>query len=408
MRELLAQLDLPRFDRLADYVGVWAIEDRAGMALLEQARRVDWAAHLANAPVGADRKAAGGDGPQTVKSNGQTVAVVTLVGTLQKAVSSMSGGTSTVEARRQIRKAAQDPEVGAILLAIDSPGGTVAGTMELAADVRAAAQSKPVWAFADDLCASAAYWVAAAADKVFANNRTALVGSIGTLSVVYDLSGAAEMAGIKTLVFGTGPLKGAGAPGAPITEDQQAYIRGIVEDAQVAFDAAVRKGRSLTDNQLAAVKSGGVFGATEAQDRKLIDGVKGFDQVVAELAAEAKRFQRASAATRAAGPIPTRRAKMDETVNTPAAGATGTEALPADVSAAIQASRQATAAELRRQAEIQKAAGRHPAIAADVHRRPVRDPRQRGQQGTARRVHGGRPDLAGGRGRPSVNELPSR
>jgi ClpP class serine protease len=72
----------------------------------------------------------------------------------------------------------------------------------------------------------------------------------------------------------------------------------------------VQKGRGLTDKQLAAAKTGGVFGAAEALDRKLIDGIKGFDEVVTELAAEARRQQ--SKATRATGPDPVRSAAVDE------------------------------------------------------------------------------------------------
>jgi signal peptide peptidase SppA len=287
-----------------------------------------------------------------------------LTGTLQKAVSSMSDGTSTVEARRQIRQAAQDPDVGAILLAIDSPGGTVAGTADLAADVLAARKSKPVWAFADDLCASAAYWAGASADRLFANDRTALVGSIGTLSVVYDLSGAAEQAGIKALVFGTGPLKGTGAPGAPVTDAQQDYIRGMVEDAQVSFDAAVQKGRSLTDKQLADAKTGGVFGAAEALDRKLIDGIKSFDAVVNDLAAEAKRFQRAANQTRAAGPVPQRSSTMEETTTTTAGAADNLATVKAELDAQLALSRQAAAAELLRQQKIADVCGANRTLAA--------------------------------------------
>ncbi len=359
MRELLASLDLPRFHRWADFAGVWAIEPMAGEALLSQVRGTDMRLHVASAEP---PKRQAGPVP-TVKAAGQTIATVMLTGTLQKAVSSMSGGTSTIDARRQIRQAANDPDVGAILLAIDSPGGTVAGTADLANEILAARKMKPVWAFADDLAASAAYWAGATADRMYANDRTALIGSIGTLSVVYDLSGAAEQAGIKALVFGTGPLKGTGAPGAPVTDAQQEYIRSMVEDAQVSFDAAVQKGRSLTDKQLAAAKTGGVFGASEAVDRKLVDGIKSFDQVVAELAAEAKRFQRTNS-TRASGPVPQRSETMDEPTTTTAGAGDHLATIRAELDAQLQLSRTAAAAEFTRQAKIAEVCGPNKALAA--------------------------------------------
>jgi len=358
----LTALTVPAFRRLSDYVGVWAVEPAAGSALLDLARRADLAAHVAAAapPL---LKAALEYTP--VKANGQTVAVVTLTGTLMKSVGSMSGGTSTVAARRAVRQAANDPEVAAILLAIDSPGGSVAGTADLAADVKAAGKKKPVWAQIEDLGASAAYWVASQADKVFANTATALVGSIGTLAVVYDLSGAADQAGVKTLVFGTGPLKGAGAPGAPVTEDQQAYFRGLVDDAQRSFDAAVRSGRGLTDRQLEAVKTGGVFGAADALDRKLVDGVQSLDATLAQLAAEARRRARSQTSTRAArGPAPVRSAAMDETLTQAAADAVAAVPTAAE---AVAGYRAAVAAEQARIAAVTAVfGGKHPALAAQA------------------------------------------
>lgn len=344
-------LEIPAFDRLSDYVGVWAHEPRAADLLLTRARATDLAAHVREAkPPRVEAKV------QTVRAeNGQSVAVVLLTGTLMKSVGSMQAGTSTVAARRELRQAANDPDVSAVVLAIDSPGGAVSGTADLAAEVKAAAKKKPVVAYVEDLGASAAYWVASQADAVYANTDTALIGSIGTLMVVYDTSAAAEKDGVKTLVFGTGPLKGAGADGAPVTDAQQQYFRGLVDDSQRAFDAAVKSARSLTDRQLEAAKTGGVFTAAEAIDRKLIDGVRSFDAVVNEAAAEAKRRARAGKQARAEELQP-KGATVADDVKTEAVAT-------ADP---IAESRKAAAAELRRQGEILKRCAAHPAIAAEA------------------------------------------
>jgi signal peptide peptidase SppA len=358
-------LRVPAFNRATEYAGAWAIEPSAAAALWERARRTDLVAHVEDAKPAKLRS----EVATVAVAPGQSVAVVIIAGTMMKVASSLDGGTSTALARREIRKAADDPAVSGILLHIDSPGGTVSGTADLAAEVRSAGVKKPVYAFIEDTGASAAYWVASQAEKVFANDRTALVGSIGTLAVVYDLSKAAETAGVKTLVFGTGPLKGAGAPGAPVTEDQQAYIRSIVDDAQVSFDEAVRKGRGFSAKQLTAAKTGGVFGATEALSMGLIDGIKSYDAVIADLAGEARRKSRASN-TRAAGPVPQRSVTMNETATLAAAGTTaGAPATfnadtDAHVAAVVKAQNAATAANLNRIAGIQKVAAKHPDIAA--------------------------------------------
>lgn len=348
-------IDVPEFARLGDYSGVWAIEPQAGSALFERAKSIDLAAHVAEADPPKLRSEAG-----HVMSGDQKIGVVMIAGPLMKSVGSMSAGTSTVRARRDIRQLAKDPEVSAILLMVDSPGGTVAGTASLAADIREAGKSKLVWAYADDLCASAAYWIASQCDQIFANDRTAMVGSIGTLAVLYDYSRAAANSGIRTLVIGTGPIKGAGAIGSEITAEQEAYFRGLVEDAQTSFDAAVSQGRKLSAKQLAGVKTGGVFGASEALDRNLIDGIRSFDQVVTELAAEARRKARASKQAGVTAPA-IQRSLIMEPIDTPVdAGAQAAEQ--------IRAQREIAAAELERQGRIAQVCGDNKTLAAQAIR----------------------------------------
>lgn len=274
---------VPHFTRLEEYAGVWAMEERAFIAQWQVAANADLVAHIRQAQP---KTAADIGGTEMIRAKGgKSVAVVRVVGTLMKQRASM-GGTSTLDIRRQVRQAASNPDVSAILLAVDSPGGSAAGTDDLAQDVKAATRKKPVWAHISDLGASAAYWIASQAEVVYANSATALVGSIGTLMTLYDMSGLAEREGVKTLVFATGPLKGAGARGAPITEEQQAYFQGIVNATQEAFDAAVMKGRRLTATQLAAVRSGAVWPATTAKELKLIDGIKSLDATIESLAAQ--------------------------------------------------------------------------------------------------------------------------
>lgn len=273
-------LQVPQFARLDEYFGLWAVEGTRFNSLWEMARGMDLRGHVAAAGRGAPVTST----TQKVATKGdQSVAVIKAVGTLMKQQSSM-GGTSTIQLRRDIRQAAADPTVSGILIAIDSPGGTVAGTADLVADVKAASKRKPVWAHIDDLGASAAYWLASQADMIYANNATALVGSIGTLWVLYDESGAMEQAGIKTVKIATGPLKGIGAGGTAITEEHVAHLVKLTNETQSNFDAAVMKGRGLTKTQLETVRTGGVFTAPEALGLRLIDGIQSLDATLAALA----------------------------------------------------------------------------------------------------------------------------
>lgn len=265
------------FARLSDWVGLWSIEPRAFDLLTSAVRHLDFAAHVQGPPVEVMSAL-----EKMPARNGQSIAVVRIAGTMMKSQSSM-GGTSTVQLRRDIRQAAIDPDVASILLLVDSPGGTVAGTYDLANDVRAARRAKPVVGHIEDMGASAAYHVLSQAEKIYANSPDAMTGSIGTMATVVDSSEAYKATGLKAFLFATGPLKGAGADGVALNEQQRAYFQTLIDDTQKTFDAAVKRGRGMTDKQLSDVRTGGVFLADEAVDRKLIDGVRPLGKTLEEM-----------------------------------------------------------------------------------------------------------------------------
>lgn len=267
--EELVNMGAPHVEQ---YFGPWAVYQFQN--LMRTVEGMDLQAHIAQA------RAAGG---RTVKTDfeviGDGVALIEIEGTLTKYRSSLFGTLGTIEIRRQIQNATRDPAVKAIVLRIDSPGGTVAGTQELGDVVAAAAKRKPVTAYIEDLGASAAYWVASQANQVFAN-RTAMVGSIGTFGVVYDYSAKAEKEGIKALVFKAGEHKGAGVPGTEVTDEQQAEYQRIVDGLNKFFLQAVSKGRKMTIDRVRGLADGRIHVAGEAAKLGLIDGVRTFDDVI--------------------------------------------------------------------------------------------------------------------------------
>ena len=194
------------------------------------------------------------------------------------------GGTSSEFAAMQVKQAAADPEVDGIFIRVDSPGGEVAGTEELANAVHAAAHVKPVHAHIEDLGASAALWVASQASVVTAN-ESAFVGSVGIVAAAMDESEALEQAGLKIHVVSTGRLKGAGADGKvteAMLEDMQDRVDGLLG----VFVGAVARGRGsrLSASNLAhAVSEGSVFNAPVAQSMGLIDSISGRDEAIAGL-----------------------------------------------------------------------------------------------------------------------------
>lgn len=262
------------------YLGVWAIRETEFLGHVEWAKSLDLHVHL-NSPQAAMARGRGGDDMEATVQDG--VAVIPLRGTLMKQVSSMSNGTSTVLARRLVRSMANNDDVKAIVLHVDSPGGTVAGTKELADDVAEAAKRKPVYAYIDDLGASAAYWISSQATKVFAN-ETALVGSIGTYGVVHDMSGLAAREGVKVHVVRAGAFKGMGTPGTEVTAEQLQDLQRIVNEQNEFFLKGVAKGRNLSLSQVREIADGRIHVGKAAQSMSLIDGVSTLDAVFAQAA----------------------------------------------------------------------------------------------------------------------------
>lgn len=227
------------------------------------------------------------------------IAILEINGPMTKYASSfqgMFGGTATLEVRRQLRDARSNRAVTGILCLFDSPGGTVAGTHDLADDIYAAADayesgalgSKPVWGYGEDLVASAALCCAVQCCMFFAN-RNAIVGSIGTMSRIVDSSKQAEKFGIKVYPLVTGFAKGAGMPGVEVTQEQIADGQRTVNELFQQFRADVIRGRGLTGEAVDAIATGQVWIGEEAKKLGLVDGVQSLDQTIAQLRAEARK-----------------------------------------------------------------------------------------------------------------------
>lgn len=276
---------------IADHMGLWCVEPMRFQAACA-------AFKAGYVPVVAARKAEkDSEDPLPFQLLGGGIARVPITGYMSKR---SKFGASTIDARYGLRAAVEHKDVKAILLDIDSPGGTTAGTQELADEVRAANDRKPVVAHIEDLGASAAYWVASQARRITAN-RTAEIGSIGTFATVYDYSGALKKEGIKAHVISTGPLKGAFTPGSKITPEQLAALQTEVDDLNAEFLKAVTAGRGGRDGfkDAASVATGGVWIADKAKALGLIDAVQSADMTLEELAVEAVANKPSAAVARA-------------------------------------------------------------------------------------------------------------
>lgn len=215
-----------------------------------------------------------------------SVAVLPVYGMIsqrQSIMSQTSGGTSVDELRNALRSAVADRSISAIVLDVDSPGGSVDGVPELAADIRSARETKPIVAQVNTLAASAAYWLASQASEVVMT-PSGEVGSIGVYAMHEDVSRAADMAGVKTTFISAGPYKVEGNSYEPLTDEARSAIQEQVDTYYAMFLADVAKGRGVTVDTVAADYGGGrVFLAAKALAAGMVDRVATLEATVSRL-----------------------------------------------------------------------------------------------------------------------------
>ena len=206
------------------------------------------------------------------------------------------GSTSTQKFTAALQQMLADDTVGQILIDIDSPGGSVYGVAELAAEIMKARTQKPVVAVANSLAASAAYWIGCSAGEFYVTPGGE-VGSIGVWQAHFDYSKALEEEGVKPTLISAGKFKVEGNPYVPLDQEAQAFMQSRVDDYYNAFIKGVAKGRGVSfDDVRDGMGQGRVLGADAALAAAMVDGVSTFDEVLARMqkAALAKKPQGAS------------------------------------------------------------------------------------------------------------------
>jgi len=196
------------------------------------------------------------------------VAYIPVGGVMARKLGAMEKGSGAVDyldIAEELAVAAEDDTVEAIVLDMDTPGGTVNGCPELG-DLIASIE-KPVVAFSAGIVASAGYWLAAGCDKVLLS-RSAQAGSIGVYCAHMDLTDYYAKLGVKVNLFASGANKGAGFPGVPLTDEQRNAIRFEVMRIAADFKEHVLSNRPDVPE---SAMDGRMFGAMEALELGLID-----------------------------------------------------------------------------------------------------------------------------------------
>ncbi|HLF00729.1 MAG TPA: signal peptide peptidase SppA [Anaerolineales bacterium] len=181
-----------------------------------------------------------------------------------------------------VRKANEDAEVKAIVLAVNSPGGGVVASDEIYHALSEV--EKPIVVVVGDLGASGGYYISMASDWIVANPNS-LVGSIGVISEFPNAEGLLEKVGVDFVVITSGERKDIGSPYREMTDAEREYWQTIIDETYEGFVEIVAQGRELTVDEVKPLADGGVFTGRQALELKLIDQL-GYEEDAITKAAE--------------------------------------------------------------------------------------------------------------------------
>lgn len=227
------------------------------------------------------------------------VAVVPVHGILEHRpglFSALGFGTATSSLRATIAALGANPEVDAIVLDIDSPGGEVEGITEAAATIRDVRSRKPVIASANTMAASAAYWLGSQATELVAA-PSATVGSIGVYGAYEDVSGLLEQEGIKVELISAGRYKTEASGLGPLTDEARAYRQSVVDGHYAMFVEDVAAGRGTTVEVVESeYGEGRMLLAERAKAAGMVDRVETLDVTVGRIVGALQDRSRVTAA----------------------------------------------------------------------------------------------------------------
>jgi len=201
---------------------------------------------------------------------GARVAIVELEGTI----------VDVDDLLRELKAHRDNPQVKAVVLRINSPGGVVGPTQELhAAIMRLRESGKPVVASLGAVAASGGYYVAVAADKIYANPGT-LTGSIGVIFQLPNLDGLMKKVGVDYVVVKAGRYKDIGSIARPMSPEERRILQSLLDDVHAQFISAVAAGRKLDQAQVVGFADGRIVSGAQAKDLHMVDALGGLEEAL--------------------------------------------------------------------------------------------------------------------------------
>jgi len=212
---------------------------------------------------------------------GDTIALVRIEGIIAESAGGGPFGfgyeSGTQAIVDQLERAGRDGSVKAVVIRINSPGGSAAASQEIYTAVKRL--QKPVVVSMGDVAASGGYYVAAGADKIVANPAT-LTGSIGVIMQSFNLAGLLGRYGVQADTIKSGPFKDTGSMFRPMAAPERQYLQSMVNDVYDQFVRAVAEGRKLDVAYVKKLADGRVFTGQQALQYKLVDELGGLRHAI--------------------------------------------------------------------------------------------------------------------------------
>lgn len=186
------------------------------------------------------------------------------------------------EATKQLQDFLNDPSIRAIVVRINSPGGVVAPTQEIYRALnKTREKGKPVVASMGSVAASGGYYIASAADSIYANPGT-LTGSIGVIMQISNLGGLLKKVGVRFEVVKAGRHKDIGSFAREMTSEERRILQNLLDDVYEQFVEAIATGRKLEKERVRELADGRIFTGRQAKEAGLIDNLGDLEDAIAE------------------------------------------------------------------------------------------------------------------------------
>jgi protease IV len=202
------------------------------------------------------------------------IAVLPVIGTIgsQQPPTLGTPAATPTTLRNQLRQAAKDGRVKAIVLEIDSPGGSVVASDQMYESIREFKEttSKPVVVSMSETAASGGYYIATAADEIVANEST-LTGSLGVIFSYLNFAEAADKLGLKEEVVKSGKFKDIGSPTREPTKEELEILQSLIDESYDGFVEVIVEGRGLPEDQVRELADGSVYSGLQAKSLGLVD-----------------------------------------------------------------------------------------------------------------------------------------